>query len=993
MKKTNSKQMQLNVNLSCIRSIIICCCFIMAVTFNAFSGNVLKDTAASPNCENYHSPNCDNGTVTTNLMAPNFFVAVNGTNVLCNGGATGTATAVTNGAAPPLTYVWTNGASSASVGSLTAGVYTVIVTDSNGDTGSASVTITENTALSITETHLNPSSTIALNGSITLSVNGGTGGYTFSWNNGSTNQNLTGLGAGTYNVTVTDNVGCTSSLSIILAPLSVMTVNFTTSSCGDFQCANVVGGTPPYTYLWCNGTTLPCINLSSIQPCTPMCLTVTDAGGFSILLNVIRPNVTFTAIPPSSCNSCDGSITVNTTCLCSPSYAWSVSPLQIGPTATGLCAGTYCVDITDCKGTVYQCCTTIVASTCVMNIGFTYGGCGNSILANVSGCSGLYTYLWSTGATTNTITGTIPCSKYTVTVTDINACTASREALVPSVVFKEVCGGLCIDTLCFQCGPVSIFWTPSLPCATSNTLCCNTLTSATYVVCITNSCGDIICCSYNYIAPPPILINFSATCNTTLCASASGGFGPYSYQWQEKGSTPIIGTAPCLPTFKPCSTYVVTVTDFKGCTQSAEFTAPSITAKTCITPGNVPNGTIDLTVNCFNQCRTYLWSNGATTEDLSGLSAGTYCVTVTDCDGNTVSCCFTVLLCPVWTGCIGFTTSTFTNGVYNAVPNPLPPPGCVYTYEWCDINGNVIGTNRSYVVYLTCLGCPPVPLPTSLKVTNGCGVVTTINYVPITATIAQTKLACCNGDGQLTLNASGGCAPLVISWERRPASGGLFVSISNNTSTVNNADTNYFYRAKVTDCCGNVKYSNFLKPKGPNKKSNPTCTFSINYISSTQQILIANVAGGCGPYSYVWNVPCSKIIYATTANSQSVYKCAGSAPKFYAVAITDACGRITTCSTFFREGSNGELIEASSAAIAYPNPATELTNVQFINEKAEPVLIQIFNMTGKLAMEQTFQAQEGNNEAMLDIKSLSKGLYILQLNRNGQKETIKLAKN
>lgn len=208
-----------------------------------------------------------------------------GTNVLCFGGTTGTATASATGGTTPYTFAWSNSQSGANATGLAAGSYTVTVTDANGCSATASVTITQPVAaLAATETHLNVLCFGGSTGSIDLSVTGGTSGYTYLWSNNATTQDLTGIGAGTYTVTVTDANGCSTTASIAVGqPTSSLTVapsnsgNVCAAGSTASLNANATGGTPTYTYLWTPGN-LTTQNVNNVGAGSYN-VTVTDANG------------------------------------------------------------------------------------------------------------------------------------------------------------------------------------------------------------------------------------------------------------------------------------------------------------------------------------------------------------------------------------------------------------------------------------------------------------------------------------------------------------------------------------------------------------------------------------------------------------------------------------------------------------------------------------------------------------------------------------------
>jgi subtilisin family serine protease len=138
----------------------------------------------------------------------------NSSNVSCNGGSDGSATAAGTGGTATITYAWSNGATGATASGLAAGTYTVTATDGT-TSSSVSVTITEPTVLGGTITGTNPSAGNN-DGSASVSLTGGTPGYTYSWSNGGTTATINNLGAGTYTIDVTDANGCQATGSITL---------------------------------------------------------------------------------------------------------------------------------------------------------------------------------------------------------------------------------------------------------------------------------------------------------------------------------------------------------------------------------------------------------------------------------------------------------------------------------------------------------------------------------------------------------------------------------------------------------------------------------------------------------------------------------------------------------------------------------------------------------------------------------------------------------
>lgn len=202
-------------------------------------------------------------------------ISIVSTNVSCNGGSDGTATATVTGGAGNYTYEWSNAANSSSIASATAGTYTLKVTDANGCIATRSVTITEPATLVASVTlDANVSCNGGNNGGATVTVNGGTAPYDIQWSNGSKKNSIGKLAgdqlvAGTYTVTVTDAKGCSTNGQVTITQPAALTATFTKQDATTFggtdgtATITVSGGTPiassNYTYSWApyggNGTT------------------------------------------------------------------------------------------------------------------------------------------------------------------------------------------------------------------------------------------------------------------------------------------------------------------------------------------------------------------------------------------------------------------------------------------------------------------------------------------------------------------------------------------------------------------------------------------------------------------------------------------------------------------------------------------------------------------------------------------------------------------
>jgi SprB repeat len=210
------------------------------------------------------------------------------TNASCFGASDGSIDLSVSGGFLPYTFTWSNGANSEDIAGVTAGVYSVIVSDATNCPDTLYVTVGEpgsiNGAGAITSVTCNGAS----DGAIDLTVSGGTPLYTFLWSNGANTEDVTGLPAGVYTVTIIDNNSCAGQTTFTLLDPPVLTLSLsgTDPLCGGASNGNitstVLGGTPSFTYLWSDASTNS--DLLNVVAGT-YTLTVTDASLCSISMS------------------------------------------------------------------------------------------------------------------------------------------------------------------------------------------------------------------------------------------------------------------------------------------------------------------------------------------------------------------------------------------------------------------------------------------------------------------------------------------------------------------------------------------------------------------------------------------------------------------------------------------------------------------------------------------------------------------------------------
>ena len=744
------------------------------------------------------------------------------TNVLCFGNTTGGIDLIPAGGTAPYTYLWSNTATNEDLSNIASGTYSVTTTDANGCTATLSVIITQPVAaLSLTETHTNVLCFGNTTGAIDLIPAGGTAPYAYLWSNNATTEDIANIASGIYTVTTTDANGCTATLSVtITQPVAGMNLTETHSNVLCFGASTasidqtVTGGTGPYTYLWSNTATTE--DLTNIASGT-YTVTTTDASGCTATLSVI---ITQPAAALSLTET-------HTNVLC------------FGNTTAG-------IDLIPAGGT------------------------------------GPYTYLWSNNATTEDLSN-IASGTYSVTTTDANGCTATL-----SVIITQPVAGLSLtethtNVLCFGASTASIDQTVSGGTAPYTYLWSNNgtsedianLASGTYSVTTTDASGCTATLSVT-ITQPAAGLSLTETHTNVLCfgnTTASidlipaGGTGPYTYLWSNTATTEDL-------TNIASGTYTVTTTDASGCTATLSVTIAQPAAGLSLTEthtnvlcfGNATGG-INLTPAGGTAPYTYLWSNNATTEDLSNVASGTYTVTTTDANGCTATLSVTITqpivglsLTETHTNVLCF--SNATAGINQTVTGGTGP----YTYLWSNTATTEDIANLASGTY-------------SVTTTDASGCTATLS-VTITQPAAGLSLTethtnvLCFGNATAGINqtATGGTGPYTYLWSNNATTEDL-ANIPSGTYTVTTTDAN--------GCTATLSVT-ITQPAA-----------ALSMVSTIQNVVCVNgtgsvdltVSGGTPNYTYLWSNN------ATTQDLLAVIS------GLYTVTVTDANGCTATFSS------------------------------------------------------------------------------------------------
>jgi len=532
-----------------------------------------------------------NITVSDEILEPQpISLGVNKTNETTAGANDGTATTlVSGGTGSDYSFNWSNNATTASVTNLAPNDYTVTVTDENGCTQEASFVILPGQAdcsqLSLTLQPTAASCADSNNGSINAIPTGGSGSYQYAWSNGMSTQNINNLSSGTYQLTITDQMGCTlSKTTIVNAPVALTaTISATESQTASAPptgtaTVNANGGTGNYTYQWSNGDNTATIIELSVGTYS---VSVYDSnqctwtGSVEVTEEVIdcsSLNLEITSNNISCFGMADGFIHA-TASGGSPEYIYQWNNGMNSANIVDLPAGIYQLTITDINGCSVVETTEITESTPLLaNLHSNSDPCsvGGTVSVGPTGGIGGYQVSWSNGASgfTNDVNQS---GTYQVTITDGAGCTVT-DAIDMTIVDTALelivstentsCAdnndGLAAATVAGGTTPYHYNWSTG---STENSI--ENLAAGTYSVEITDATG----CQQNQIftvtAPDPVLLDCSGTPESNgvdgfVQVSVSGGIAPYQYIWSTGDTGSFVQEI-------TNGSYDVTVTDQNGC--------------------------------------------------------------------------------------------------------------------------------------------------------------------------------------------------------------------------------------------------------------------------------------------------------------------------------------------------------------------------------------------------------------------------------------------
>jgi hypothetical protein len=642
------------------------------------------------------------------------------TPVYCSGSSTGSAKVTGAGGTVNFTYKWSNGAQTQLASGLSAGTYTVTVTDSDGCTATASAIVTQ-LVLTATISATAQTTPGVNNGTASVSPGGGTAPYTVKWSNNQTTPNIANLAPGAYSVTITDAHGCTlvKTTNVNAANCNVtgalVTSNVTCNGASNGSASvNLTGALNPITYSWTNGAGTQ--TASNLAPGV-YTVTATDAAGCHTIqtAQISGPPalvVSFSDQQPLSCpNSQDGLLTAGATGGTQP-YVYQWSNGSTVSTISGIPAGSYTVTVTDAK----SCSTTLTAGivnpdpivvsvATQSNITCTNGHDGSVTIQATGGTQPL-SYHWPDGSTGTSLSG-LQAGAYILTVTDAKNCS----------------GTLTVNIQNPQPIAISVM-----------------------------AKSDVLCPSGH---------------EGMITASSAGGTQPHNFIWSTGSTTPTISS------LSP-GAYNLTVTDANGCTKS-------LTQQVLVTDHNPPvlllknamasldnSGAVSVTPAMFDngshdaECGIASWTVVPTHFDCTQTGVQIVMLTATDQNGNSGTGTATVTIqdnVPPTIQC----PADLTVGACNAVVyfnTPVVSDNCNVNPAKLTQTGGIAsgatfpsGTTLESFSYSDAGGNAA---QCSFHVTVGAVLSATVSSSPATC-----AAAC---DGNISVDISSAAAPYTINW-------------------------------------------------------------------------------------------------------------------------------------------------------------------------------------------------------------------------------------
>ncbi len=729
-----------------------------------------------------------------------FSISLSANDVACFGDMTGMATVEIEGGLEPYNIEWNTGAQDPNISNLEAGTYQVTVIDDNNCMQIQEIEISENPTLNLDIDSNNESAPDLADGTAMAMVSGGAEPYSFIWSNGNENQMINNLPPGEYCVTVTDENNCMIEACVEILPGNDPCVDFNISlSSNNILCfgeatgvasVEVTGGLEPYVVNWNNGSNA--LSLTNLTAGTYK-VEVSDANDCTSSEEIIitEPEalaLLITSTNETALNEADGTINSEISGGVSPyTYLWSNNDLSAN--LENLASGEYCLTVSDANGcTVENCIEVLPGDDPCLDFSISLSANDVTCFGEMTGSAALqingglmpYTILWNTGLSSNSIDD-LSAGTYTVTVTDANECELMEEIIIQEPeslslnlnASNESAPGLNDGTTSAivngGTAPYLYLWSNGLSTSALTNLeageYCLTITDANG--CTAEACADVLpgndpCVDFTAVLSTNDVLCFGEATGQAML-EASGGMEPYTVIWST-------GSNNLMQLDLLAGDYSVTITDANDCQENFTFNITEAEelnlnlVSTNETSLGANDGSADATISGGTAPYTFLWSNASSQEDLTGLSAGEYCLTVTDANNCQIETCLTIEggddPCLGISFDLSFTQSNnlcFGNndGSAMVITNSGSGP---FTYEWNTGAASQMLGNLAQGLYTV-----------TVTDNNNCSDVGTVEISEPTAlayTLTDQINESADGamDGSISVEVNGGTPPYFYSW-------------------------------------------------------------------------------------------------------------------------------------------------------------------------------------------------------------------------------------
>ncbi|TAK35395.1 MAG: T9SS type A sorting domain-containing protein [Saprospiraceae bacterium] len=934
---------------------------------------------------------CTSTAATTVTQSPAVTAIVaSQTNTACFGEATGSATIEGGGGNGSFTYEWSTGETSATASGLSAGTYTVTVTDSEGCTASETATITQPGELTVTTGSTAQTAPGVNDGTATASANGGTGNYTYEWSNGATTATITGLAPGVFFVLVTDENGCAKSETITVnvfgcaVNANAVGVAVSCNGAGDGSASiSLSNAALPASFEWSNGQTGD--EITNLSPGTYI-VTATDGNGCEVVasVNIVQPlalNANGTSTGETAAGAGDGTATAAPTGGTGPySFEWSNG--ETTATITGLVSANYIVSVTDANGCAqaqtipvapFEC--ALGANVSVINISCNGTNDGQATVTLTGGLSPFY-YEWSNEGTTATISNLAP-GVYTATVADAVNCAAIAEITISEPNALEAAVTASANASCDSNNGMATVtalggtpeYTFAWPDGNTGPTAIN-LAPGTYSVSVSDAhdCEttvEVVISVDDEEAPAIVTQNLTLALDenglaeltpsqvdngsTDNCTIESMALDITNFDCNSTGAQEVTLTVTDEAGNSSTGTAIITVVDNKppfvhvqNITVSLDENGEAVISANMLDNGSSDNcGIAAMTVDISNFGCNDLGSNAVvlTVTDASGnSSSGTSIVTVEDklapvveCPGNMVlPYCNPVAEYSV-TGednCAGSLTYTLASGLPGG--SEFPTGETVVEVEVTDQSGN----------------------------TNICSFTVTVPEAMILETATADVSCFGEGDGSASVAATGGTPGYTYLW----SNGEIGASIEGLVAGE--------YSVAVTDAagCEETQSMTITEPAElettVNELTNETGNEGNGAINVT-------VSGGAEPYQYLW----------TDDNGNSISTeedVSGLVAGTYTLEVTDGNGCISLNVYTIQSVTGTNEPELENSISLFPNPASGQALLQLVGIQLNSLDIQVYDVRGRIVASY-LNANVAAGSYLLDLSAQSGGVYLVRI--------------